>query len=89
MSDPRAPVADDAQHSGIDHAFEQPFTIEVGQRKIRSFVLRQGRFSPAQQRAFDQLWPRFGLDYTATARDYDAIFGRKALRVVEIGFGNG
>ena len=89
MSDPRAPVADDAQHSGIDHAFEQPFTIEVGQRKIRSFVLRQGRFSAAQQRAFDELWPRFGLDYTATARDYDAIFGRKALRVVEIGFGNG
>jgi tRNA (guanine-N7-)-methyltransferase len=56
---------------------------------VRSFVLRQGRMSPAQQRAFDELWPRFGLDYTGTARDYDAVFGRKARRVLEIGFGNG
>ncbi len=79
----------DADHSGLDHAFDQPFTVEPGQRKIRSFVLRQGRFSPAQQRAFDELWPRFGLDYSASVRDYDAIFGRRAPRVVEIGFGNG
>ena len=57
--------------------------VEPGQRKIRSFVLRQGRFSPAQQRAFDELWPRFGLDYTAAERDYDAIFKRSAPRVVE------
>jgi tRNA (guanine-N7-)-methyltransferase len=41
----------------------KPFTIEEGRRKVRSFVLRQGRFTPAQQRAFDELWPRFGLDY--------------------------
>ncbi len=73
----------------LDHAFDQPFTVEPGQRKIRSFVLRQGRFSPAQQRAFDELWPRFGMDYTGVVRDYDAIFERHALRVVEIGFGNG
>ena len=89
MSNPRAPVVEHAQESGLDHAYDQPFTVEPGQRKIRSFVLRQGRFSPAQQRAFDDLWPRFGLDYQATTRDYDAIFGRSAPRVVEIGFGNG
>lgn len=83
-------AGDDAQHtSDLDHAFDQPFTVEPGQRKIRSFVLRQGRFSPAQQRAFDELWPRFGLDYSAGVRDYDTIFGRSAPRVVEIGFGNG
>lgn len=76
-------------HSDLDHAFDQPFTVEPGQRKIRSFVLRQGRFSPAQQRAFDALWPRFGLDYAASVRDYDTHFGRHAPRVVEIGFGNG
>lgn len=68
---------------------DQPFTVEPGQRKIRSFVLRQGRFSPAQQRAFDELWPRFGLDYAGDVRDYDALFGRAAPRAVEIGFGNG
>jgi tRNA (guanine-N7-)-methyltransferase len=67
----------------------KPFTIEEGRRKVRSFVLRQGRFTPAQQRAFDELWPRFGLDYQAKPRDFDAVFGRSAKRVLEIGFGNG
>ena len=67
----------------------KPFTITDGQRKVRSFVLRQGRFTDAQQRAFDELWPRFGLDYTGTPRDFDAVFGRSAPRILEIGFGNG
>ena len=72
----------------------KPFTITEGQRKVRSFVLRQGRFTDAQQRAFDALWPRFGIDYqpearAAVPRDFDALFGRTAPRIVEIGFGNG
>ena len=67
----------------------KPFTSEQGRRQIRSFVLRQGRFSPAQQRAFEQHWARFGLDFGGTLRDFDAVFGRKAARVLEIGFGNG
>jgi tRNA (guanine-N7-)-methyltransferase len=67
----------------------KPYTDVDGERRIRSFVLRQGRFTPAQQRAFDALWPRFGLDYTGKPRDFDAVFGRKARRVLEIGFGNG
>ena len=67
----------------------KPFTANPGHREIRSFVLRQGRFTPAQQRAFDELWPRFGLDYNGQPRDYDAVFGRQAPRVLEIGFGNG
>lgn len=72
----------------------KPFTITEGQRKVRSFVLRQGRFTDAQQRAFDALWPRFGIDYQPEARDgaprdFDALFGCTAPRIVEIGFGNG
>ena len=67
----------------------KPFTINEGQRKVRSFVLRQGRFTEAQQRAFDELWPRFGIDYAGSPRDFDAAFGRKAPRILEIGFGNG
>ncbi|GAE56132.1 hypothetical protein XPR_2767 [Xanthomonas arboricola pv. pruni MAFF 301420] len=67
----------------------KPFTIEEGRRQVRSFVLRQGRFTPAQQRAFDELWPRFGLDYSGAPRDLDAAFGRPAPKVLEIGFGNG
>ena len=67
----------------------KPFTVEEGHRRVRSFVLRQGRFTEAQQRAFDTLWPRFGIDYTGTATEFDALFGRAAPRVLEIGFGNG
>jgi tRNA (guanine-N7-)-methyltransferase len=58
-------------------------------RPIRSFVLRQGRFSPAQQRARALLLPRFGVPFTATPLDFDAIFGRQAPRILEIGFGMG
>ena len=58
-------------------------------RRIRSFVLREGRMTPAQQRAFDAHWSRFGLDYRGTPRDFAATFGRPAPLVLEIGFGNG
>jgi tRNA (guanine-N7-)-methyltransferase len=57
-------------------------------RPIRSFVKREGRLTPAQQRAIDALWPRYGLDPTGVL-DWEAIFGRQAPVVVEIGFGNG
>ena len=67
----------------------KPFTVEPGHRAVRSFVLRQGRFTPAQQRAFDALWPRFGLDFQGSLRDFGAAFGRAAPRILEIGFGNG
>ena len=73
----------------VDPVDKKPFTAEPGVRKVRSFVLRQGRFTPAQQRAFEDLWPRFGLDYAGAPRDFDAAFGRHAPRVLEIGFGNG
>ena len=33
------------------------------QRQIRSYVLREGRLTPGQQRAFDTLWPLWGLDF--------------------------
>jgi len=58
-------------------------------RHIRSFVLRQGRFTPAQQRAFEQHWARFGLEPAVALPDYAQTFGRAAPLVLEIGFGNG
>ncbi len=67
----------------------KPFTEEPGVRRVRSFVLRQGRFTPAQERAFQTHWATHGLDYAGTPRDLDAVFGRQAPRVLEIGFGNG
>lgn len=58
-------------------------------RPIRSFVLRAGRMTDAQQRAFDREWRRWGLDYAAEVLDLDAIFGPDTPRVLEIGFGMG
>jgi tRNA (guanine-N7-)-methyltransferase len=43
----------------------------------------------AQQRAWQDLWPRLGMEATDSMLDLDAIFGRRARRTVEIGFGNG
>ena len=59
-------------------------------RPIRSYVLRQGRVTPAQQRALDELYPRFGIAYAAgTFLDPVALFGRKAPLVLELGSGMG
>jgi tRNA (guanine-N7-)-methyltransferase len=58
-------------------------------RPVRSFVLRQGRMSPAQQRALDTLLPRFGVPFAPAPLDFDRVFGRDAPRVLEIGFGMG
>jgi tRNA (guanine-N7-)-methyltransferase len=58
-------------------------------RTIRSFVRRNGRITHSQQRALDELWPRFGLDFApAPSRPADW-FGREAPCTLEIGFGNG
>ena len=43
----------------------------------------------AQQRAWQDLWPRLGLEPAGSMLDLDAVFGRRARRTVEIGFGNG
>jgi tRNA (guanine-N7-)-methyltransferase len=58
-------------------------------RGVRSFVRRAGRITPAQQRAIRQLWQRFGVDFSGAALNLDDVFGRRAGRVLEIGFGNG
>lgn len=64
-------------------------TTDPKNRHIRSFVLRQGRVSPAQQRAVDTLLPRFGIPYVAQPLDLDLAFGRAAPKILEIGFGMG
>lgn len=62
---------------------------ESRHRAIRSFVLRVGRTSNAQRRAVDELLPQYGIAWTGQPVDLDAIFGRQAPRVLEIGFGMG
>lgn len=63
--------------------------LPISQRPIRSFVLRQGRVSDAQQRHFDEGMPRYGLPYAITPLDFAAAFGRQAPTLLEIGCGMG
>ena len=63
-------------------------TEDLKQRRIRSFVLRQGRISPAQQRACDELYPRYGVA-PSWPFDFRALFGNASPVVLEIGFGMG
>lgn len=60
-----------------------------GHRPIRSFVLRKGRLTSAQQHALDELWPLYGIDNGTSMLDFAGHFGRTAEVIVEIGFGNG
>jgi len=64
-------------------------TEDLKKRRIRSYVLRQGRVTQAQKRAFTDSWPRYGIEYSGEAKNFAALFGRTAEPVLEIGFGNG
>lgn len=56
---------------------------------IRSFVLRQGRMSNAQTRYLETMMPRIGVPYRPERLDLDALYGRHAPHIFEIGFGMG
>ena len=56
---------------------------------IRSFVLRQGRVSHAQARHYENLLPVWGIAYQPAVLDLNAVFGRAAPKILEIGFGMG
>lgn len=58
-------------------------------RPIRSYVLRQGRTTRAQQRALEELYPKYGLPFTQKELNPVEVFGRKAPLVLEIGSGMG
>ncbi len=62
---------------------------DLKNRPIRSFVLRQGRLTDAQQRALESLSPKFGLVYQASVVDLNSVFGRANKKILEIGFGMG
>jgi tRNA (guanine-N7-)-methyltransferase len=58
-------------------------------RPIRSYVLRTGRMTPGQQRAFDENWQCWGLERSDGPLSFDTMFGRPGPTVLEIGFGMG
>lgn len=59
------------------------------QRPIRSFVLRQGHLTVAQEKALAEHMPRWGINYENRLLDLDAAFGRNAPKILEVGFGMG
>ena len=60
-------------------------TETITRRPIRSYVLRMGRMTSGQQRAFDQNWERWGLEAADGILDFDAVFGRAGPRVSPAG----
>jgi len=56
---------------------------------LRSFVLRQGRVSNAQRRAYETLFPDYGIPFTKNLLNFELIFGRDAPKYLEIGSGMG
>jgi tRNA (guanine-N7-)-methyltransferase len=65
---------------------------QIKQRPVRSFVRREGRATAAQKQAMQTLWPVYGFD-PGSGRDAEldsqALFGRDAPLVLEIGYGDG
>ncbi|WP_348760318.1 tRNA (guanosine(46)-N7)-methyltransferase TrmB [uncultured Salinisphaera sp.] len=58
-------------------------------RRIKSFVKREGRLTPGQEKNLADLWPRYGLERPDTPIDWPSVFARRAHRTLEIGFGAG
>lgn len=68
----------------------QDDTEDLSQRRIRSFVLRQGRLTKGQARALETGFPQFGVNYAPEQLDLDALFNRAdSKKILEIGFGMG
>lgn len=66
-------------------AFSQTLESEERKRGVRSFVIREGRMTDAQHRAFDDLWPLYGVDQLD---DLTSLTHFKSVSL-DIGFGNG
>jgi tRNA (guanine-N7-)-methyltransferase len=63
---------------------------DLKNRRIRSFVLRQGRLTKGQARALELQWPKYGVEYGLQSIDLNQIFGRiDSKKIFEIGFGMG
>ena len=62
---------------------------EYREKSIRSYVVRAGRMTEAQRKAFEVSWPVYGLKLADGAINTDVIFGRTGQKVLEIGFGMG
>lgn len=72
-----------------ESAEDFPYRTEFKKKSIRSYVIRAGRMTESQRRAFDSYWGKYGLSLFAGALNPQEVFGRAAPLVLEIGFGMG
>jgi tRNA (guanine-N7-)-methyltransferase len=58
-------------------------------RGVKSYVLRAGRFTAAQRKAYDSSSARFIIPFAPAPADFSGVFGNSNPLTVEIGFGMG
>jgi tRNA (guanine-N7-)-methyltransferase len=63
--------------------------VGVAGEAVRTYKRRAGRVTPGQADALTRLWPTYGVTVDGQPLDLDALFGRSAPVVLEIGFGMG
>jgi tRNA (guanine-N7-)-methyltransferase len=77
-------------YTSLNKPLDQTPDNDLKNRRIRSFVLRQGRLTKGQERALQEVWPQFGVEYTEKLLDLNATFNRAdSKKILEIGFGMG
>jgi tRNA (guanine-N7-)-methyltransferase len=63
---------------------------DLKSRRIRSYVLRQGRLTKGQAHALETGWSNYGVEYGLQRLDLKQLFGRAdSKKILEIGFGMG
>lgn len=62
---------------------------QLRNRKIRSFIKREGRLTTGQAKALSELLPKFGIDHFQDSLNFNTLFNNDAETILEIGFGMG
>ncbi|QXZ11310.1 tRNA (guanosine(46)-N7)-methyltransferase TrmB [Comamonas sp. Y33R10-2] len=83
-----APAADASAAPAANDQGQAPEGVAYP-KVIKSFVRRAGRTTTGQAKAFEDLGPRFLLQYQTTPLDAAAAYGRGGKLILEIGFGMG
>lgn len=86
---PHAPLPPDQQPLALSIAPHTPPADVAHPKGIRSYVLRAGRTTIGQTKAYQVFGPKFLLSYAPVPLDATAAFGRSAPLILEIGFGMG
>lgn len=62
---------------------------QIIKREIKTYVLRAGRMTAAQQKAYDELAPSWCIPFEKKLLNFVDVFGNTNPIIVEIGFGMG